>query len=232
MTNETFCEVLGEIDERYIKEAGTCHHKPVWPKWGIAAACLCFAVLGVFALRHLGGAPDAAVEQPGRVVLEVNEVESVVLLDMDVQISHYTGLPAEEWELAMEAFEQTAGIRYEEFLKRLPPSYQQTAFYSVDAPTEPKSGAYVPHDYVLELQAENGGEVQIAVCGEEEPLRDYFFACDAPKTSEINGCTATIYGAQDSFMVWFSDDYAHYDVETRGITLEELETLLTCVMGQ
>ena len=43
----------------------------------------------------------------------------------------------------------------------------------------------MPHDYVLELQAENGGEVQIAVCGEEEPLRDYFFACDSPKTSEI-----------------------------------------------
>ena len=50
-------------------------------------------------------------------------------LDMDVQLSYYTDISADEWETVMEAFEQAIGMSYEEFTKKLPASYQRTAFH-------------------------------------------------------------------------------------------------------
>ncbi len=46
MTNEKFYEVLGDINEKHIKEAREYHkaEKPVWLKWGAMAACLCLVV--------------------------------------------------------------------------------------------------------------------------------------------------------------------------------------------
>lgn len=41
MRKEAFAEVLGDIDARYIAEARQTRRKPVWRKWGAAAACLC-----------------------------------------------------------------------------------------------------------------------------------------------------------------------------------------------
>lgn len=234
MTNESLYQVLEDISENHVKEAGEyCKtRKPVWLKWGVMAACLCFAVFGIFAVQYLGGTPGAVIEQSPSSDLVVNEVDDVVRVDMDVQISHYTGISADEWETVMEAFEQAAGMSYEEFIKRLPASYQRTAFYSIDAPAVPRSGEYIPHDYVFEFLTENGGEVKIAICADEEPLRDCFFMCEDPKASKINGVTALIYRIQDRFMVQFSYDTVNYDIDTRNLSLEEVENLLSCMIGQ
>ncbi len=233
MTNEKLYEVLGDINEKYVKEAKEYRKakKPIWFKWGAMAACLCFAVFGIFVIQHLGTAPSTTIEQPGNSNLVVNEVDNVMQLDMDVQLSYYTDISADEWETVMEAFEQAIGMSYEEFTKKLPASYQRTAFYSIDVPTAPKSGDYIPHDYVFEFLTENDGEVKIAICADEEPLRDCFFLCENPKESKINGTTALIYSVQDSFMVQFSYDTVNYDIDMRNITLEEVENLLTCIIS-
>ncbi len=233
MTNEKLYEVLGNINEKYVKEAKEYRKtkKPIWFKWGAMAACLCFAVFGIFAIQHLGATPSTAIEQPGSSDLVVNEVDNVTQLDMDVKISHYTDISADEWGTVTEAFEQAIGMSCEGFTKKLPASYQRTAFYSIDAPTVPESGEYVPHDYVFEFLAENDGKVKITVCADEEPLRDCFFMCENPKESKINGMTALIYSVQDSFMVRFSYDTVNYDIDTRNITLEELENLFTCIIS-
>lgn len=233
MTNEKLYAVLGGINEKSVKEAKEYpkDKKPVWFKWGAIAACLCFAVFSIFAIQHLGATPSTTIEQLGNSNLVVNEVDNVTQLDMDVKISHYTDIYADEWETVMEAFEQAIGMSYEKFTKKLPASYQRTAFYSIDTPTAPKRGEYVPHDYVFEFLAENGGEVKITVCADEEPLRDCFFMCENPKESKINGMTAIIYSVQDSFMVRFSYDTVNYDIDARNITLEELENLLTRIIS-
>ena len=46
MRKEDFAEVLGDINENYIQEAETIKRskKPVWPKWGAMAACLCLVI--------------------------------------------------------------------------------------------------------------------------------------------------------------------------------------------
>ena len=65
MKKEELFEILGELDDDIVKEAGSNRKehkagKPVWLKWGAAAACLCLAAAGAFAavrLWGLGGAP-------------------------------------------------------------------------------------------------------------------------------------------------------------------------------
>jgi len=46
MTNEKLYEVLGDINEKHVKEAREYHKakKPVWLKWGSMAACVCLVV--------------------------------------------------------------------------------------------------------------------------------------------------------------------------------------------
>ena len=106
---------------------------------------------------------------------------------------------------------------------------QLSSFYSVDVPSSSERADYVPHDYVFEFLAKNGGTVKIAICAFEEPLRDYFFACDHPEASEINGITAVIYGIQNSFNAQFSYEDVNYDIETENIKLDELKNLLVCI---
>ena len=232
MTKEKLYEALGGIDEKYVKEARECQRakKPGWFKGGVLAACLCLAALGSAAVWQL--AADRNAVQPGRVNLVVNEVENGTQLDMDVKISHYTDASGEEWEAAMEAFGQATGMSYEEFTKKLPASYRQTAFYSVDAPAVPKSGEYVPHDYVLEFLTKTDGKVKISICAEEEPLRDCFFLCEDPKESKVNGTAVLVYSVQGRFMAQFSHGAVQYDIDAQGIPLEELEDLLACILDE
>ena len=47
MRRETFCEILGDLDARYVQEAGSARgagrsHRL---KWGAAAACLCLLLV-------------------------------------------------------------------------------------------------------------------------------------------------------------------------------------------
>ncbi len=234
MTNEKFYEVLGGMDENYVKEAGEHRkRKPVWPKWCAAAACLCLAVLGLWfaGQRADGRTPGGVVPQPEGGKLVVNAVENMANADMDVQISHYSDLPPAEWQTVTQAFEDAIGTSYADFVEKLPADWQQTAFYSVDAPAEPKGAAYIPHDYVFALRTASGGSAEIALCAGEAPLRDCFFVCDAPKQSEIGGTAVTVYGVRDTLFAEFTCDAVYYDVETHGVSAEELENLLTGLLA-
>lgn len=54
MTNEKLYEVLGDINEKHVKEAREYRKakKPVRLKWGAMAACLCLVVVGAFGGVH------------------------------------------------------------------------------------------------------------------------------------------------------------------------------------
>ena len=57
MKKEEFCDILGQIDDRYIQEAEESRRAghPGWYRWGSLAACLCLA--GALAAGWLGKAP-------------------------------------------------------------------------------------------------------------------------------------------------------------------------------
>lgn len=145
---------------------------------------------------------------------------------MDVQLSHYHDISALERETVLKEFETTIGLSYDDFTAKISDTYVNKSFYSVGVPADAARTEYVPHDYVFEYQNESGGEAKIAICSAEEPLRDCFIKCDNPKQSEINGISVVIYGYQGTFVAEFSYENINYDIETRNITIEELEDLL------
>ena len=91
MKKEEFCEVLGDIDENYVKEARAVRkaRKPGWMQWGAAAACLCLLVAGgvLFTRNHGNAAPDPNPVQIPNPIISVASVEEMEeYLDFEVPV--------------------------------------------------------------------------------------------------------------------------------------------------
>jgi len=71
MKEERILNVLGKVDEKYIKEADpevkAKRKPPVWTKWAAMAACLCLVIGAVIMFPHTGNNPPDS--QPGSIVL-------------------------------------------------------------------------------------------------------------------------------------------------------------------
>jgi len=261
MKKEGLFDILGDIDNQYIKEAHMKNKRKnnfVWAKWGRIAACFALLVLCIPIVTNLlpvedGNTPIAeslpinnnnkieelqqsidkemTSEEQSHTLL-VNEVVNVISEDMDVQIATFNKLPYDVWMSVIEEFRELAGISYEEFTSKIPEKFECYRFYTLSIPEYKDANLkeeYRLHDYVFEYHTESGGDATIAICSNEEPLRDYFFKCDNPKQSEINGVPVMIYGYQNSFMVQFFYENIYYDIETSNVTLEELEELLVSI---
>ena len=243
MKKEQLYEVLGDINENYVNDAHMTAKKsayPIWLKWVAMAACLCLVVSGAFVLPRLQSVfvepnpqlstnPNIGTEQPNnKNVLLVNTVDGVASADMDVQFTYYPDPSEDKSDDVLIQFKNVAGLNYNNFVAKIP--FVKERFYSVDVPSD-AAAAYIPHDFVFDYQTNNGGEITIAICAKEKPLRDLIAICGNPKKSEINGIPVVILGYQDSFMVQFSWQSVNYDIETRSITLEELEQLLVCLIS-
>lgn len=81
MKKEEFCEVLGDMNENYVKEAGAVRkaRKPGWMKWGAMAACLCLLVAGgvLFTRNRGNAAPDPNPVQIPNPIISVASVEEM-----------------------------------------------------------------------------------------------------------------------------------------------------------
>lgn len=60
MTNEKLYEVLGDINEKHVKEAREYRktRKPAWVKWGAMAACLCLVATGLLSISNWQNSPQ------------------------------------------------------------------------------------------------------------------------------------------------------------------------------
>lgn len=88
MKKEEFAEILGEVNEKYVTEASTIKKtkKPLWLKWGAAAACLCLVLAGAFALAPdsaPANTPNPPVNEDPQIVwtAHYNEADSMVSAD-------------------------------------------------------------------------------------------------------------------------------------------------------
>lgn len=254
MKKEQLYDALGGINENYINEAHQTAKKKTragWVKWAAMAACLCLVVAGALVLPRLrsdsvepnpqlSSNPNVGTEQPNgdeiatqpnsTNVLLVSTVDGVASADMDVKFTYYPDPFEENSDDVLIQFENVAGLSYNNFVAKIPDLFVKERFYSVDVPTD-SAAAYAPHDFVFDYQTKNGGEITIAICAKEEPLRDLFVICDNPKQSEINSLPVVILGYQDSFLVQFSWQSVNYYIEARSITLEELEQLLVGIIS-
>ena len=67
----------------------------------------------------------------------------------------------------------------------------------------------------------------ITLCAGEAPLKDTFVVCRHPKASEVKGVSVFVYDLQGELAAQFSHGAIQYEIDARGINIEELEILLT-----
>lgn len=240
MKKEELYEALNEINEVYINEAHLCVKKNtgvIWFRWATVSACLCL-IAAMFIMPKLHAffiGPNSQSNSNSNVsinntdkknILRVNTVNRLVIADMDVQFTFYSELS----EDVILQFRNAAGIDYNEFITKIPDGFTTEQFYSVDVPSN-STAQYLPHDFVFEYRINNGGEIKIAICAKEEPLRDCFVVCDNPKQSEINDIPVTIMEYQETYLVCFSWQNINYDIEAKNITLQILEDLLADIIS-
>ena len=88
MTNEKLYEVLGDINENYVKEARADYKakKPGWAKWGSVAACFAvIAVLGISVFQRglFGNKTDIATLKNGTEIVFVKSEMTASSIDID-----------------------------------------------------------------------------------------------------------------------------------------------------
>lgn len=229
MKREMLFEALGDVEEQYISQAhetGTGGKRPLWVRFGMMAACMAVVLLGVFGALKLRETPEI----PGETVLHVNELKEYMITDLDVQISVYSALSSQEQGEMLRAFAESLGMGMQSVSEKMPEGYTFCEFMTVNAPTGQGDGTYAPHDYVMQWSNAGGGAVTMALCAFEEPLRDVFLGTE-PQVSAVLGVPMVIYEYQGSYMVQFVYEGVYYDVDTQFLTLSELETVLTALVG-
>ena len=154
MKKEDLFDILGDINNQYIKEAHVRNKRKnnfAWAKWGTIAACIALLVLCIPMVKHLSPveddkiptveslpsennnkiqdlqqSTDKEIAQPEKSnILLVNEVVNVISADMDVQIATFNKLPKDVWMSVMEKFRELVGIAYEDFTRKIPEKFDR-----------------------------------------------------------------------------------------------------------
>ena len=226
MKNEKILNAVGRISDELIADAaitaGRKTRTAVWVRWTAIAACLCLIAAAIIIPK--------LTQSNNKNILLVNEIDWIPNVDMDVRYTRYPNPSDAECGDVLKQFATAIGLNYNDFAAKIPDAFKNKSFYSVDVPVDAARTEYIPHDYVFEYQTENGREVTIAICSKSKPLRDIVFMCN-PTPSIINGVSIVIFRYNDNFLVRFSWETVNYDIETNGITLEELEHLLVGILS-
>ena len=221
MTNEKLYEVLGDIHENHIKEAREYRKtkKPVWIKWGLMAACLVAALIAVPALQ--------SITDPAPIIsLIVNKTDYTEPFT-DLDGTSYTGISETELDIVKTAFSQALGIEYDEFTKRLDKHFKLIQFGALFIPPKVDGSTQrTLHDYWFTYTTDSGGQINIAMCAFDKPLKDVIIGEAGFSDSQINDTMLKIYGTQDYFIAEFNHQNINYYITANEISVDELQTIL------
>ena len=150
--------------------------------------------------------------------LNINKfkISAMVSLDADVKIITLKDLP--------EKFKFIENIS-------LPEEYKLEENYIVCTRDNKEVDEYnILHDYVFNYTKDNN-KIKIAFSELEEPLRDYFIE-GGDKISKIGDAEFIIYQSGERYIVTFNYQNINFDIETTGITEDELVNLLQSIIDQ
>ena len=221
MTNEKLYEVLGDINEKHLKEAIDYRKakKPVWVKWGAVAACLVAALLIIPVLQHMN-TPVPTIS------IIVNQTDFICPYN-DLDGTSYTGISEAELNIVKTEFSEALGIKYDEFTNRIEESFNLIQFYALFIP--PKADGSTQralHDYCFTYSTESGGQIDIAMCAFDTPLTDVIIRESDFAESQINDTILKIYGTQGYYIAEFNHQNINYYIRTNGLSVDELENIL------
>lgn len=151
------------------------------------------------------------------VMLEINPMQgtSMAKLDADVQTVEINSLP--------EKFEFINNIA-------LPSEYKLDNSYELFTRENFNTTEYsLLHDYVFNYSKDCENSIKVAFSEVEEPIRDYFLD-DSKKVSKIGDVNVIISKYEKMYVATFKYKEINFDIETNGITEEELVNLLESII--
>ena len=152
-----------------------------------------------------------------KVELNINKVKdmSMTSLDADVKTIELENLPKEF------AFVENLLV---------PNEYEFENGYTVYTRENIDTAEYnVLHDYVLNYRKDDLNEIKIAFSKIESPIRDYFID-EGDKVSKIGDVELVISQWKEMYVVTFEYQGIYFDIETTGVTENELVSLLQSVI--
>lgn len=151
------------------------------------------------------------------VMLEINPMQgtSMAKLDADVQTVEISSLP--------EKFEFINNIA-------LPSEYKLENSYEIYTRENYDTAEYsLLHDYVFNYSKDYENTIKVAFSEVGEPIRDYFLD-DSKKISKIGDVDVIISQYEKMYVATFKYKEINFDIETNGITEEELVNLLESII--
>ena len=151
------------------------------------------------------------------VELNINKIKdmSMTSLDADVKTIELENLPEE--------------FTFIENLQ-IPEEYNFENGYTVYTRENTDTAEYnILHDYVLNYRKDDLNDIKIAFSEIEAPIRDYFIG-DGDKISKIGNVELKVSQWENMYIVTFEYNDIYFDIETTGITENELVDLLKSII--
>ena len=193
--------------------------------YGLSSACAVFILgVGILAVQKKSNNNVTKAENEimvssrnMNVMLEINPMQgtSMAKLDADVQTVEINSLP--------EKFEFINNIA-------LPSEYKLDNSYELFTRENFNTTEYsLLHDYVFNYSKDCENSIKVAFSEVEEPIRDYFLD-DSKKVSKIGDVNVIISKYEKMYVATFKCKEINFDIETNGITEEELVNLLESII--
>lgn len=237
MNSKDLLRAFGDIDEKYLDEEHETpkekNKKEFYIKiirnkkiiYGLSSACAVFILgVGILAMQKKSNNNEMKVENERmvssrnmNVMLEINPMQgtSMAKLDADVQTVEINSLP--------EKFEFINNIA-------LPSEYKLDNSYELFTRENFNTTEYsLLHDYVFNYSKDCENSIKVAFSEVEEQIRDYFLD-DSKKVSKIGDVNVIISKYEKMYVATFKCKEINFDIETNGITEEELVNLLESII--
>ena len=237
MNSKDLLRAFGDIDEKYLDEEHETpkekNKKEFYIKiiinkkiiYGLSSACAVFILgIGILAVQKKSNNNVTKAEneimvssQNMNVMLEINPMQgtSMAKLDADVQTVEINSLP--------EKFEFINNIE-------LPSEYKLDSCYEIFTRENLNTTECdLLHDYVFNYSKDYENSIKVAFSEVEEPIRDYFLN-NSKKTSKIGDVDVIISQYEKMYVATFRCKDIYFDIETNGITEEEIINLLESII--
>lgn len=237
MNSKDLLRALGDIDEKYLDEEHETpkekNKKEFYIKiirnkkiiYGLSSACAVFILgVGILAVQKKSNNNVTKAENEimvssrnMNVMLEINPMQgaSMAKLDADVQTVEINSLP--------EKFGFINNIA-------LPSEYKLDNSYEVYTRENCDNAEYsLLHDYVFNYSKDYENTIKVAFSEAGEPVRDNFLD-DSKKVSKIGDVDVIISQYENMYVATFKCKEINFDIETNGITEEELVNLLESII--
>lgn len=89
----------------------------------------------------------------------------------------------------------------------------------------------VLHDFVFHYRKDELNDIKIAFSKIETPIRDYYIE-NGKKVSKIQGVELNISQWKETYIITFKDKDLYFDLETTGITEEQLVDFLESIINR